>query len=255
MITSEDCFDIWAPDGVTWTEWAKPVAFSTKDGTLPTDPPASVPSIATPLTADGRGHAAFIVDLPGSEAVEFGLALAGRGYRPVPLFNGTQGPAPHIDLAPIIAALGAGAGRLKDLPLPPDAPPAFLLDSRRGTPVNPAPGSYDNRWVVLPQDFPSAGFLARKGVREVSLVQRGSSSPAADLAHVLIRWQQGGVRLSVADLATGHVEGDVQVREPSWFRRAWYVAITLMRFRRSNVGGFGSTVPQQTGSARSGFYG
>jgi hypothetical protein len=188
--------------------------------------------------------------------VEAGLALAERGYRPVPLFNGTQGPAALIDLAPIIAALGAGAARLKGLALPPDAPPAFLLDSRRGTPASgPTPGCYDNRWVVLPQDFPSASFLASKGVREITLVQRGSSSPAVDLSHVLVRWQQGGVRLSVIDLATGRVEDDVRVSEPSWFRRAWYVAITLMRLRRSNVGGFGSTVPQQTGSGRSGFYG
>ena len=41
---------------------------------------------------------------------------------------------------------------------------------------------------------------------------------------------------------------------PSWFRRAWYVAIALMGLRRSNVGGFGSMVPERTSSG-SGFYG
>ena len=112
MINSEHCFEIWAPDGVTWSEWAKPVVFSTKDGTLPSDPPAPASPVVFPRNVDGRRDAALVVDLAGSEAVEAGLALADRGYRPVPLFNGTQGPTPLIDLAPLIAALGAGPARL-----------------------------------------------------------------------------------------------------------------------------------------------
>jgi hypothetical protein len=256
MITSEQCFSVWAPDGVAWTEWAKPVVFSTPTGTLPTDPPASVSPVVLPGVGDAWGQSAIIVDLPGVEAVQVGLALAERGYRPVPLFNGTAGPSPVIDLAPVIGALGAAAERLKHLALRPDAQPAFLLDARRATPSGAGePGRYDNRWVVLPQDFPSVAFLASKGVREVTLIQRDATWPAEDLSHVLLRWQQAGVRLRVIDLATGRVEDDVRVREPSWFRRAWYVAITVMGFRRSNVGGFGSAVPQQTGSGGSGFYG
>jgi hypothetical protein len=35
--------------------------------------------------------------------------------------------------------------------------------------------------------------------------------------------------------------------------RAWYVAIALFGLRRSNVGGFGAMIPEQT--SRGGFYG
>ena len=39
------------------------------------------------------------------------------------------------------------------------APPAFLLDSDRMKAPAPDPGRFDNRWLVFPQDFPSAAFL------------------------------------------------------------------------------------------------
>lgn len=255
MISSEDCFRIWAPDGSAWSEWAKPVVFSTPTGTLPTDLPSPSSPLVLPGVRDSGGHAAIIVELPGVEAVQVGLALAERGFRPVPLFNGTQGPSPVIDLEPVIGALGAGAALLQRITLRPDAPPAFLLDSRRATTTGARePGRYDNRWIALPQDFPSAAFLASRGVKEVALILRGGTSPAVDLSHVLFRWQQAGIRIRAIDLASGRVEEDVRVREPSWFRRACYVAVALMGLRRSNVGGFGSAVPHQT-AGRSGFYG
>jgi hypothetical protein len=105
--------------------------------------------------------------------------------------------------------------------------------------------------MVVPQDFPSAAFLTNKGIREVVLIQRQILTPAEDLSHVLLRWQNAGIRLKVIDLATGDVSEDVKLWKPSKFRMAWYVAVALLGFRRSNVGGFGSTVPEQTG--RSGF--
>jgi hypothetical protein len=45
----------------------------------------------------------------------------------------------------------------------------------------------------------------------------------------------------------------VTVPKPSSFKLAWYAAIALLGLRRSNVGGFGSMVPENT--SRSGFYG
>ena len=247
MISSEECFSAWAPDGAAWTEWAKPVVFSTPSGMLPIDAPAPPPAVVPPDVGDASSGAAVIVDVPGDEAVELGLLLAAKGFRPVPLFNGTQGPSPVIDLEPMVKGLGAGAARLRQLTLAPDAPPAFLLDARRGLDAGRVqPGSYDNRWVVLPQDFPSAAFLASKGIRQVTLILRGATSPPVDLSHVLLRWQQAGLRIRVADLATGRVDDNVRVREPNWFRRACYAALAIMRLRRSNIGGFGSAVPQQT---------
>jgi hypothetical protein len=158
-----------------------------------------------------------------------------------------------IDVEPITRALIRGADRLRGLSLSPDAPPAFLLDARRSGSMVPKPGSYDNRWVVLPQDFPSGALLASRGFRHATLIRRGQLAIPPDLAHVLRRWQEHGIALRVLDLETGRFEDNVKVQKPSGFKHAWYAAIALLGLRRSNVGGFGSTIPEHAG--RSGFYG
>jgi hypothetical protein len=252
-MTSENCFAIWAPDGNVWSDWAKPVLFASFGNMVRTDS-AELPPLAIPAMPEMWSDTAVVVDLAGADAVRAGLALAERGFRPVPLFNGTLGPNAVVDVEPLANALGLGANRLATLPLSPDARPAFLLDSRRGGWSAPDPGRYDNRWVVLPQDFPSATFLRSRGTRDVVLIQQETLIPAADLTHVLLRWREGGLRLRGLNLATGKLEDDLDVHQPSGFRRAWYAAIALFGLRRSDVGGFGSTVPQQT-SGRSGFYG
>ena len=250
-MTSEEAFAIWAPDGVLWSEWAKPVAFIQAGGVIDAEPIAESDLPALPVALDSS--AGVIVDLPGASAVHAGLALAARGFRPVPLFNGTSGPMAVIDVSAIRSALGGGAERLKRAGLARDARPAFLLDSRRRGTSQPGPGAYDNRWVTLPQDFPSGALLANRGIKRTALIQSGSLSIAADLAHVLRRWQESGIEVSVYDLATGQIADAVAVPKPSGFKLAWYAAIAVLGLRRSNVGGFGSPVPEQT--SRSGFYG
>lgn len=249
---SEECFAAWAPDHAIWSAWAKPVAFVQAAIFSAGDPAANVEPPSIPFIVGA--NSAFVVDLPGAEAVQVGLALAERGLRPVPLFNGTSGPAAVIDVHPITRALVAGAERLKRSQPAPDAAPAFLLDSRRNDSAFALrPGSYDNRWVTLPQDFPSGALLASRGVRHATLIQRDSLSIRADLAHVLRRWQDHGITLRVVDLTSGGAVDNVTVPKPSGFKLAWYGAIALFGLRRSNVGGFGSMVPEQT--SRSGFYG
>jgi hypothetical protein len=253
-MTSEDCFAIWAPENALWTEWAKPVAFTGVVMATLGVSPLDVPKLEIPGLPESWSQTAIVVDLPGEEAVAAALMLAARGFRPVPLFNGTMGPNAVIDVDQITRALGAAAPTLSQMSLAPDARPAFLLDSRRGELFgSDDPGRYDNRWIVLPQDFPSAAFLLNKGIRDVVVVQRQILTPAEDLSHVLLRWQKAGIRLKVIDVATGDVTDDVKLWRPSKFRLAWYVAVALLGLRRSNVGGFGATVPEQTG--RSGFYG
>jgi hypothetical protein len=69
----------------------------------------------------------------------------------------------------------------------------------------------------------------------------------------LRRWQESGIRIRVADVASGRVAEDVSVPKPSHFKLAWYAAIALLGLRRNNVGGFGSMIPEAT--SRSGSYG
>lgn len=240
----EETFAAWAPSEVPWSEWAKPVAFvnaAEVTGEVAAD--GQLPRIWTPLDSTS----AVIVDLPGAEAVHAGLLLAERGFWPVPLFNGTSGPKPIIDVLPITRALVGGVARLRQRGASPMALPAFLLDSRRkAAGVTIAPGAYDNRWVTLPQDFPSGVLLASRGIMAGTLVQRGGLAIAPDLAHVLRRWQDHGLTLRVVDLDTGQVADRVTVAKPSGFKLAWYAAVALLGLRRSNVGGFGSPVPEQT---------
>lgn len=250
-ISNEDAFAAWAPDGVVWSQWAKPIAFVNPEGGIDVEPidQSKLPSIRGALDPTST----VIVDLPGADAVYVGLSLATRGFRPVPLFNGTSGPSPVIDVMPITRALANGAERLKLSTLAVDAPPAFLLDSRRIGTSQPRPGSYDNRWVALPQDFPSGALLSSRGIKSATLIRSGSLSVPADLAHVLRRWQDSGLSVRAIDLASGRSAENVLIPKPSGFRRVWYAAVALFGLRRSNVGGFGSKIPEATD--RSGFFG
>ena len=253
MISAQDCFALWAPDGVFWSQWAKPVVFASAPA-LFDDPEPPLPVLdyqGLPRTFD---PAALVVDLPGPQSVLVGLALAERGFRPVPLFNGTSGPNPVVAVEPIEHALGSGASVLRRLTIAPDARPAFLLDADRGNVIGAAePGRYDNRWVVLPQDVPSGTALLAHGIKDVMLIQARATTPDQDLTYVLLRWRETGLRIRGLSLETGAVDDALSLAVPSGMRRLWYGAIALMGLRRNNAGGFGSLVPEQTRS--SGFYG
>lgn len=276
-MTNEEAFAVWAPELNGWSRWAKPALFGGSPAAAPLPAPATIPpSSGAPLAAssgagpgpsdptspasatapvdvswvqDPRARTALVVDLPGAEAVRAGLELARRGYRPVPLFNTSVGPSSVVDAGAIASALATGAEELRQISLPSDAPPAFLLDSERARPlVKPEPGRYDNRWIVFPQDFPSANYLQAAGIGEALLVQREPAPPADDLAHVLLRWQQGGVQILATDAKTRDRPRGLTIAPPSRFRRAWYRAMALIGFRRNDAGGFGAMIPLITTS-------
>ena len=68
-------------------------------------------------------------------------------------------------------------------------------------------------------------------------------------AGVFARRVEHGLRVRVVDVSTGQVTDNVTVPKPSRFKLAWYAAIALLGLRRSNVGGFGATISEQTGSS------
>ncbi len=240
-------FDIWAPPGTPWTPWAKAVVFSQY---VSTDE-----SLATPIPepnldwlVDSAGLA-VIADLPGPLSVSCGLALARRGFRPVPLYNAIAEPRfsdsniakiELVDVRSIRRALAATASQLADLHLPYEAPPAFLLDAQRryGT-RPPQPGDFDNRSICFPTDFPSASMLAADGIRSVLLIQQEQEQPQADLSHILLRWQQGGITIQSRPLASISLPISIKVVRPSAFRAFWYTFWARLGLKRSPLGGFG----------------
>jgi hypothetical protein len=245
-----EAFESWAPPDGVWSVWAKPVLFV--EGVLAQPGAESPPAqrrVEAWWTPAATGDTAVVVDLPGDYSVEVGLALARRGYRPVPLYNCAPGPDPVVKVDELVRGLFSGAAELRELRLPPNAPPAFLLDSCRWADLMLSSGQFDNRWLVFPQDFPSANFLLARGIGRVLLVRESAQvrQPARDLAHVLLRWQEAGVAiLAYATQSAGPLE-PLTVWRPSHFRRLWYRALVLAGLRRHGGGGFGAAVPEDGG--------
>lgn len=245
-----ELYNLWAPDTARWSDWAKPVLF--------TQPGVGVGFAALPDwrmldLAWARGldyHTAVVLDVPDAQGVLHGLALAARGFRPVPLYNGTSGPGALVDVGPIVTALHDLAQDLDALALPDTAPPVFLLDAKRwGGGAAVQPGRFDNRWAVFPQDFPSANFLRAHDVDTVLLGQFSFGQPQPDLAHVLRRWQEAGLRVLGCDVQRADAPEPLVVARPARFRSLWYRALVLLGLRRNSAGGFGAVVPQPSQSS------
>jgi hypothetical protein len=124
----------------------------------------------------------------------------------------------------------------------------FILDALRTTGTQPLRDDlFDNRWMVFPQDFPSARFLAKQKIKRVVLVQTRSTQPMEDLRHVLLRWQEAGIEILVKGSANTGMPSQIMVAKPSRFRAFWYRALAMIGLRRSSVGGFGGFVPESFG--------
>jgi hypothetical protein len=260
-MTREQVFEAWAPAGGTWSGWAKPVPFAHLPRELPPDPDVPPPDLSwLPPPAE---WVAVVVDLPGAASVHFGLALAGIGYRPVPLFNACPPPveagaprpaAPAADVSvvavePILAALVRGAERLRATPPPADAPPAFLTDSDRQTPRRDlAPGAFDNRSVVFATDFPSAALMATHGITRAVVVREGPGPIGDDLTHALQLWQQGGVSLTRKWLSEPGPPAPLTLPKARWWAALWRRVRGLLPGSGRNASGeFGVFLPHPSG--------
>jgi hypothetical protein len=254
MQQKEDIYLAWAPMNSIWSRWAKPVLFAFMDlEPLQMSPPLREDAWDLPLD-DG---AAVLLDLPGLEGVRVALQLARTGYRPVPLFNAyphlpksqqnrfslypASGVGPLVDMAPIIAGLYHGARILRGLQMGANAPPAFMVDSRRhGSGGFLIGGVFDNRSAVDPSDFPSGSFLIRNGIRRVILVQEMRRSDG-DLDSVLLAWQASGVEIYFRGSRDRSQPQKITIEPPSFFRRLWQ-RLLIGLYAKDASGGFGRVV-------------
>jgi hypothetical protein len=264
-VTPEELYSLWAPADSVWSPWVLPVPFAQL--VCPkTSAAAAAPSFNLDWLPFGNsGELAMIVDLPGGDVIYYGLALLERGYRPVPVIDGSPGPdrnfifppatcgpagvnnksACVVDMRGLLLALCQGADQLRNAQLAPGAPPAFLLDSNRMAGVSSnVESAFDNRWLAFPQDFPSGRFLTDIGIRRVVLVHNTFlKDPQEDLAHVLLRWQEEGIAIESKSARFGDAPTLIQVRKPFRFRAAWYRALAAFGLRRNDAGGFGGYPP------------
>lgn len=234
-------FESWAPPGHRWSPWAKPVLFTYRVERPVDEVPAWRHDVRHLPAADGR--CAAVVDLPGLDGLSCGLALAARGFAPIPLYNVTKGPGEEvIDLEPLIAGLAHAAGVLARTPPRQDSPPAFLIDSRRRSGAA-TPSKFDNRWMVFPQDFPSARALSAAGVERVALLSAATSaSPGPDLRATLRLWRREGLAIEQIDVTTGSAFSlDFATSLLAVFGD--HLAAIFHGLRENSAGGFGGVVP------------
>lgn len=250
-----EMFEAWAPPECTWSPWAKPLLFAQMDKynlVPPAEPRA--PQQVDVSWAPPAGGTAIVLDLPTDESVYIGAALAARGYRPVPLFNTTPGPPPIVvDVFPIMWALQISTETVLKAPLPPNAPPAFMLDSARlrGTGKR-EPGAYDNRWAVFEQDFPSGTFLLSQRISQV-LLMSAQGGLGVDLTRILSAWQRQGLQmLGRAATPSASVE-PIRPRKVASWRLAGFIALMALGLRRNSAGGFGSRIPIPSSGGSGGF--
>ena len=262
-----DLYQAWAPVGAPWSPWAKPVLFATfaLESTI-TPPPSAAIDVAWAPAArrearegdraasyrdqsepapTAPGDTAIVLELPGTVALETALALAAIGYRPVPVLSATPSPYTSlglVDVRPLQAVLGTGAQVLRSLPLPLDAPPAFVLDARRMPETRAIPGQYDNRSLLFPQDFPSASHLRDAGIARVLLVTH-AAAVQRDLAHVLVRYRDAGLVVEVQAPDAAVPRRPLTEDAPSEFRSMMYRALALFGLKRNAAGGFGALIP------------
>jgi hypothetical protein len=196
---------------------------------------------------DRLADVVVVVDLSGAEGALLGVALAGHGFSPVPLYNGLWHEQAVIDTGPVMAALVDGARLVHEVPA--DAPPAFLLDADRlGVGRAIRPGDFDNRWFSTPTDFPSPEVLWGAGLRRLVLVQRSKRWPAADLAPTLIAFQQRGLQLFLLRVGApaGRALAPLSSVRPPWPVRLGH-RIHRLLFPRRDDGAFGLRVPLPSG--------
>ncbi len=190
----KEIYKIWAPTDCKWVEWVRPVPFMGISSAIK----YSQNSVAIPLVdLDIKSNSAIIVDLPGTESVAMGIALAKRGIRPIPVYNGTieqQGARATVDNHSICSALVWGAHELKNISLANDAIPAFLTDSNRMNRYKMEEGLFDNSWDIYPQDLPSADYFISNHIKKIIMI---TDIISKDINKILYNYQDKGMEILI----------------------------------------------------------
>ena len=195
----KDIYKIWAPSEAKWTQWLRPVPFVQIDNELKINEFCNffIPTIN--YIKEIPTDTAIIVDIPSYSGIKEGIALARIGFRPIPLYNGTNeqpGAMPVVDNNSIEMALIWGAMELEKIKIENDAPPVFLLDSNRMHRFKMDVSVFDNSWDIYDQDMPSAEYFLKNGIRKI--VVRGEKIQK-DLRKILYKFQKKKIKILFTD--------------------------------------------------------
>lgn len=168
----KEIYKIYAPSNVKWVEWVRPVPFVAID-IYDRKPMKNWTNRKAFFLDRYEENVAIFVDLPGGESVELGIDLACIGYRPIPLFNGTDeqpGSRATTNTYLVEESLINSAEKLKKIKLNKNANPAFLLDSTRTNRYRAKESIFDNSWDLYGQDIPSWQFFKQNGITKIIVV-------------------------------------------------------------------------------------
>ena len=194
----KEMYKVWAPAGKKWVDWVRPVPFAEMEhfekgyGSYGR---ADITDYQATYLEEAAKDTAIIVDLYGAESVREGMALARKGYRPIPIFNGTveqKNSRATSDNESASYALMDYAAELAGTELPEDAPPTFLTDRNRLHRYKVEPGVFDNSWDVYHQDLPSSKYFLANNVRKIIVV---GESVARDMVKILYPFQKKGIEI------------------------------------------------------------
>lgn len=192
---NKEIYKIWAPNDSKWSPWVRPVPFikSKYENHVYGYCNYIIPNII--YVKELQKDTALFIDLPGTESVNEGLALATIGYQPIPIYNGSKeqaNVASTVDNHSIENALEWGALILRDIKLPKDTSPAFLLDSNRMNRWKINPSVFDNSWDIYPQDIPSYKYFLENGINKI--IVRGIRFEK-DLQKILYKYQANNIKI------------------------------------------------------------
>ena len=193
---SRDIFNVWAPKGAKWGQWVRPVPFVAINEDFKSYDVCDfiIPNVT--YIDKVSNDTAIIVDLSDDEGIKEGIALAKLGFRPIPVYNGTEpqeGVMATVDNNVIEYGLIKGAIELQKLTILNDAPPAFLLDSNRMNRYRMNDSIFDNSWDIYPQDLPSAKYFLENGINKIIIV---GEKVQKDLKKILYKFQKEGIKIS-----------------------------------------------------------
>ncbi len=194
----KEIYKIYAPNGAKWTDWVRPVPFVAID-TYNRKPIADWMERKAMFLKNYQQDTAIFVDLPGKESIELSIDLAYKGYRPIPIFNGTDeqpGSQATTNTYLIESCLINGSEKLKNIKLDNNANPAFLLDSYRTNRYRAKESIFDNSWDLYKQDIPSAEYFKQNGITKIIIV---GDEIQRDLKKIFLKFQEKGIDIYLTD--------------------------------------------------------
>ena len=197
-MTGKEAYKIYAPEGVNWTQWVRPVPFVAID-TYNREPVADWVDRTIMFLEEYEPNTAIFIDFRGKESIEFGIAFAKLGYRPIPIFNGTdeqEGATRTTDSYLVESSLINGAEQLKSICINKDANPAFLLDNDRLDRYRAKESIFDNSWDLYGQDIPSLEYFKQNNIHKILVI---GNEVHRDLRKIFLKFQKEGISIYLSN--------------------------------------------------------